>query len=138
MSGTAVPVYQRHRRAAHYGTAVPVSQCTLQVHTHTRGYPVWDTACVGKVETGLDENPPACKNTYMSKRTGTMSELLRAALGESGESLNAIERATGIKRQSLATFLRGESTLRLDAADKLAAHFGIVCTRVVSTRRKAR
>lgn len=36
MSGTAVPVYQRHRRAAHYGTAVPVSQCTLQVHTHTR------------------------------------------------------------------------------------------------------
>jgi plasmid maintenance system antidote protein VapI len=74
----------------------------------------------------------------MSKRTGTMSELLRAALGESGESLNAIERATGIKRQSLATFLRGESTLRLDAADKLAAHFGIVCTRVVSTRRKAR
>lgn len=59
-----------------------------------------------------------------------MSALLRVALGEGGESLNAIQRATGIKRQSLATFLRGESTLRLDAADKLAAHFGIECRRV--------
>jgi hypothetical protein len=99
---------------------------------------VREIQAMGTLESGLGENPPACKNTYMSKRTGTMSELLRAALGESGESLNAIERATGIKRQSLATFLRGESTLRLDAADKLAAHFGIVCTRIVSTRRKAR
>jgi len=59
-----------------------------------------------------------------------MTELLRAALAEGRESLNAIQRATGIKRQSLATFLRGESTLRLDAADKLAAHFGIECRRV--------
>jgi transcriptional regulator with XRE-family HTH domain len=64
-----------------------------------------------------------------------MSELLRAALSEGGESLNAIERATGIKRQSLATFLRGESTLRLDKADQLAAHFGIECRR---TKRRSR
>lgn len=55
-----------------------------------------------------------------------MTELLRAAL-RGAESLAAIERATGIKRQSLSTFLRGKSTLRLDAADKLAAHFGITC-----------
>jgi len=69
-----------------------------------------------------------------------MTELLRAALAEGRESLNAIQRATGIKRQSLATFLRGESTLRLDAADKLAAHFGIVIRpgrRPVGARRKA-
>ena len=63
-----------------------------------------------------------------------MSELLRAAIAEA-ESLNAIQRATGIKRQSLATFLHGVSTLRLDAADKLALHFGIECRRV---RRKGR
>jgi plasmid maintenance system antidote protein VapI len=76
----------------------------------------------------------------MAKRTGTMTELLRAALAEGRESLNAIQRATGIKRQSLATFLRGESTLRLDAADKLAAHFGIVIRpgrRPEGARRKA-
>ena len=64
----------------------------------------------------------------MDKRASTMSELLRAAIA-GAESLNAIQRATGIKRQSLATFLRGESTLRLDAADKLAAYFGIECRR---------
>ena len=57
-----------------------------------------------------------------------MSELLRAALTEA-DSLRSVERATGVKRQSLATFLRGESTLRLDAADKLAAYFGIECRR---------
>lgn len=35
MTGTAVPLTNRHRRAAHYGTAVPVSQCTLTgTHTH--------------------------------------------------------------------------------------------------------
>ncbi|MEW6200053.1 MAG: helix-turn-helix domain-containing protein [Planctomycetota bacterium] len=28
MTGIPVPVINRHRRAAHYGTAVPVSQCT--------------------------------------------------------------------------------------------------------------
>lgn len=65
----------------------------------------------------------------MDKRISTMSELLRAVLTEA-DSLRSVERATGIKRQSLATFLRGESTLRLDAADKLAAYFGIECRRV--------
>jgi hypothetical protein len=45
MSGTAVPVCQRHRRAAHYGTAVPVSQCTLQVHIETQ-HRCWYALCV--------------------------------------------------------------------------------------------
>lgn len=84
---------------------------------------------VGKMESRLDGRPRPSKNAYMGKWTSTMSELLRAAIAEA-ESLNAIQRATGIKRQSLATFLRGESTLRLDAADKLAAHFGIECRRM--------
>ena len=53
-----------------------------------------------------------------------MTELLREGLAEA-ESLRAVERATGLKRQSLAKFLRGEQSLRLDMADKLAAHFGI-------------
>ena len=54
----------------------------------------------------------------------TMTELLRQALAES-ESLRAVERATGVKRQSMMKFLRREQSLRLDKADILAAYFGI-------------
>lgn len=53
-----------------------------------------------------------------------MTELLRRCL-EEAESLSAVERATGLKRQALAKFMRGEQSLRLDLADKLAAHFGV-------------
>ena len=55
-----------------------------------------------------------------------MTELLRKALAEA-ESLRAIERATGVKRQSMMKFLRGEQSLRLDKADILAEHLGIEC-----------
>lgn len=54
----------------------------------------------------------------------TMTELLRQALAES-ESLRAVERATGVKRQSMMKFLRREQSLRLDKADILAEYFGI-------------
>ena len=63
-----------------------------------------------------------------------MTELLRQAIAES-DSFRAIETATGVKRQSLMKFVRGEQSLRLDMADKLAAHFGIESRR---TRRKGR
>lgn len=63
-----------------------------------------------------------------SKPARTMTELLRAALREA-PSLNQVEQATGLKRQALAKFVRGEQSLRLDLADKLAAHFGIVSRR---------
>lgn len=53
-----------------------------------------------------------------------MSDLLRDSLARA-ESLRAVERATGVKRQSMMKFLRGEQSLRLDLADRLAEHFGI-------------
>lgn len=55
-----------------------------------------------------------------------MTELLREALAEA-ESLSEIERQTGLKRQALARFMRGEQSLRLDLADTLAEHFGVSC-----------
>ena len=64
-----------------------------------------------------------------------MTDLLRQAIAESGMSFKGIERETGIFRQSLMKFARGEQSLRLDMADKLAAYFGIASRR---TRRKAR
>ena len=50
--------------------------------------------------------------------------MLRDALA-AAESLRAVERATGVKRQSMMKFVRGEQSLRLDMADRLARHFAI-------------
>ncbi|MDA0589751.1 MAG: hypothetical protein O2820_13950 [Planctomycetota bacterium] len=58
----------------------------------------------------------------------TMSETLRKSVMndfENGESFRAIERDSGVLRQSLMKFVRGETSLRLDVADKLAAYYGL-------------
>ena len=63
----------------------------------------------------------------MPKQT-TMTDVLRAALNEAidgGSSFREIERETGIVRQSLMPFARGEQSLRLDKADLLAVYFGL-------------
>ena len=55
-----------------------------------------------------------------------MTALLRDAIANA-PTLLGIERATGLKRSALRKFMRGEQSLRLDLADKLATHFGIEC-----------
>jgi hypothetical protein len=70
------------------------------------------------------------------KTAGTMTELLRAALLEA-PSLNAIEKAPGVRRQTLASFMRSEQvSIHLASADALAEYFGIVCTRPAKPKRK--
>ncbi|MFT5326655.1 MAG: hypothetical protein ACI8P0_004532 [Planctomycetaceae bacterium] len=67
----------------------------------------------------------------------TITEILRAALNEAihgGSSFREVERETGIVRQSLMPFARGEQTLRLDKADLLAEYFDLELT----TKRKGR
>jgi len=59
----------------------------------------------------------------------TLTDLLRQGIAAS-PSLLGLEHATGIKRQSLATFLRGDSMPRLDTVEKLMEHFGIEARRV--------
>ena len=54
-----------------------------------------------------------------------ISEVLRRAVAESELSFLALERETGVIRQSLMPFARGESGISLDAADKLATYFGL-------------
>jgi plasmid maintenance system antidote protein VapI len=54
-----------------------------------------------------------------------MSDVLKKAIVDSGMAHIAIERATGVKRASIMRFLRGERSLRLDMADRLAAYFGL-------------
>ena len=59
------------------------------------------------------------------KEMKTMTEALRCAISQSGESLQSLERLTGVQRRSISRFLRGDQSLRLDIADRLAVHFGI-------------
>lgn len=57
-----------------------------------------------------------------------MTERLRDAVNASPLSFQALERETGLLRQTLMKFARGESSLRLDMADKLAEYFGLELT----------
>lgn len=54
----------------------------------------------------------------------TMTDLLRRAILAEGNLLG-IAKATGVQRASLRRFRDGETSLRLDVADKLADYFGI-------------
>ena len=55
----------------------------------------------------------------------TIAETLRDAINASELSFLALERETGVIRQSLMPFARGEASISLDAADKLAKYFGL-------------
>ncbi len=54
-----------------------------------------------------------------------ISELLRRTINDSGIPFLTLEQETGVLRQSLMKFARGDSTIHLDAADKLAEYFGL-------------
>ena len=59
----------------------------------------------------------------------SMTEVLRRAIRESGLPLLRIAEDTGVQRASLIRFARGDQSLRLDVADKLAAFFGLSLTK---------
>lgn len=65
----------------------------------------------------------------------TITEALRRAVADSDESLYSICKATGLNEDALSRFMRGQTSMRLDLADKLAGYFEIECRR---TRRKGR
>jgi cyanate lyase len=91
------------------------------------------------VAASLDEIADTCNNPYMASsrkttRTVTASDLIQQCIAESGLSFIELERRTGVKRQSLMKFVRGEQSLRLDKADLLAEYFGLELTK----KRKAK
>ena len=59
------------------------------------------------------------------KKNLTMTDLLRRALADV-DNIRAVARAAGLHHATLLRFARKETSLRLDLADKLAEHFGIV------------
>ncbi len=54
-----------------------------------------------------------------------MSQVLRAAIEESGLTRYRIAKDTGNTEASLSRFMAGETSLRLDKADKLAKYLGL-------------
>ena len=60
-----------------------------------------------------------------SKTKPTMTEVLKAAIEQSGISRYRIAKDTGILETSLSRFMRGETSLRLDKADVLADYLGL-------------
>jgi hypothetical protein len=52
-----------------------------------------------------------------------IADVLRQAIANSGLSFLALEKETGVLRQSLMKFARCEQTLRGDCMDKLAVFF---------------
>ncbi len=75
----------------------------------------------------------------MANRTKSpISAFLRDTISESEIPLLTIEQETGVKRQSIMRFLRGERSLRLDIADKLASYFQLELGRVKSSQKRLR
>lgn len=73
-----------------------------------------------------------------SKPTEPMSDVLRRAIVESGETYLGLSKATGVTRASIQRFVDGRNSLRLDLADRLAAYFGLSLSKPrTSPRRKS-
>jgi len=68
-------------------------------------------------------------NRARAKSKTTMTEVLRTAITDSGLPLLRLAKETGIARASLIRFVRGDTSLRLDIADRLADYFGIEIVR---------
>ena len=61
----------------------------------------------------------------VSQSKPPISDLLRQTIAKSGVSYNALQRETGVTRASIMRFVRGDQSLRLDMADRLAAYFDL-------------
>ena len=63
----------------------------------------------------------------MSKRKlqPTLTDVLRDAIEQGGLTVYRIGKATGIDPANLGRFVRGEMSVRLDKADRLAAYLGL-------------
>jgi transcriptional regulator with XRE-family HTH domain len=55
----------------------------------------------------------------------TVVETVRAAITESGQSLNQLSKVCGVGRDRLSRFVRGERGIGLDALDKICQALGL-------------
>lgn len=66
-----------------------------------------------------------CVLCYTMPENMPITDLLRKTINESGIPFLTLEQKTGVLRQSLMKFARGQSSIRLDSADELARFFGL-------------
>jgi plasmid maintenance system antidote protein VapI len=74
-----------------------------------------------------------------AEQSQPFTDALREAIAdaiEAGETFKGLERETGVLRQSLMKFARGETSLRLDLADRLAAYFGLEVRKATRSKGK--
>jgi transcriptional regulator with XRE-family HTH domain len=78
----------------------------------------------------LDGKTDKRNNASMSKSKPqpTLTDVLRAAMEQSGLTVYRIGKATRIDAANLRRFARGEMSIRLDKADRLAAYLGLRLT----------
>ena len=76
----------------------------------------------------------------MAKRKARtpLTDPLRKAIVDSRLPLLHLANETGVARASLFRFVRGDSSIRLDIADKLAVYFGMKMAAEKPTTRKAK
>lgn len=67
----------------------------------------------------------ALPTTMKKKKPTSISSVLRQTVVESGVPLLALQRHTGVTRDSIRRFVNGQQSLRLDMADALADYFGL-------------
>lgn len=65
----------------------------------------------------------------IKRAPATLTSTLRQAIADSDLPMLRLANETGITRASLIRFARGDTSLRLDMADKLAAYFGLTLTK---------
>ena len=79
-----------------------------------------------------------CISCYIMPKRLPITDLLRKTIQESGLPFLTMEQETGVLRQSLMKFARGESTIHLEAADKLAEFFGLELGPASKPKRKGK
>lgn len=68
---------------------------------------------------------PKCTIRYTMSKSLSVTDTLRKAIADSGKNFLTLERESGVVRQSLMKFARGDRHLRGDMIDKLAEYFGL-------------
>jgi plasmid maintenance system antidote protein VapI len=76
-----------------------------------------------------------CDNYHSMANKRPITDLLRQTIIQGKVPLLTLEQKTGVQRASIARFIRGEQSIRLDVADKLAAYFGLALVQTAKKRK---
>ena len=81
---------------------------------------------------------PLCNNKYIMAQELPITDLLRKTINASGIPFLTLEQKTGVLRQSLMKFARGESSLNLSSADEVARFFGLELRPAAKARQRTK